>query len=184
MPRDFAPKTKAIFVEFLKERDGPGCYLCRAEPTAEPLEIDHIDPDGPNLPANWRLLCKACNLARRRKPGDRGILREGESAGQALLALTDTKSPTGKAKNGIAYAEGSTEMRASGWFEPRYRHWVCSNAPMPKEEAINGGAEESGCAVQTAARYLGKLTSSRGPLRIINDEHGTPYVTWKPGQGG
>jgi len=40
---------------------------------------------------------------------------------------------------------------------------------IPKKEAINSGARIVGCSVQTATRYLDKITSQAGPLMVTRD---------------
>lgn len=170
-PRKWAPSTLATITSFIVERDGPNCAICHAEPT-EPLEIDHLDPDGPNHAKNLRLLCKTCNLARRRKRGRRGILSESTDESAHQLSLDDLRAPTDQAKREIPYADGSPEMKASAWFEPTYRAWIVGNLPMPKTDAINGGAEAVGCSPETATRYLAKLTSIAGPLTQEQNAHG------------
>ena len=181
MPRRWAPKTKALIHSLLLDRDGPLCSLCHTDPT-EPLQIDHIDPTGPDHAKNLRLLCPSCNLGRRRSP-DRGILRERErddtSSRQLSLDDVPPPSPTISAKKAIPYAEGSVEMRAATWFEPTYRAWITSNVPIPKSEAINGGAEAAGCSPETAARYLAKMTSKAGPLTQEPDIHGVITIRSK-----
>ena len=51
---------------------------------------------------------------------------------------------------------------------------------MPFLEAINSGAETVGCNVQTARRYLDKLTSRAGPLSITTGDTGTSTLHKKP----
>jgi hypothetical protein len=178
-PRRWAPKTRAIIIDALTARDGPTCAICHAKPTL-PLEVDHRDPTGPATFANLRLLCKGCNLARRRKPvgsKDRGInVRERERETERQLTLKEAPSPTDQAKQAIPYANGSPEMAASTYFEINYRSWVITNAPMLKTDAINAGAEVVGCSIETAERYLRKLTSTAGPLKSVQDAQGTNTI--------
>ena len=179
MNRRWAPTTRALILSFLVDRDGPDCALCHAEPT-EPLEIDHLDPDGPNHAKNLRLLCKSCNLSRRRRR-DRGILCGTTDQDAKQLSLTDipTLSPTHLAKSALPYADGSPEMQASAWFEQNFRAWMGDQVPIPRSDAINGGAEAVGCSTETATRYLAKLTSIAGPLIQKQDAHGIPTIRRK-----
>ena len=176
-PRKWAPKTKAIIIDALIARDGPNCVLCHASPT-DPLEIDHIDPDGPDSFGNFRLLCKACNLARRRNK-DRGI-NERETEPQRQLTLEEALSATYQAKQNLDYSAGSVEMQANGYYETSYRNWVLQQVPIKKQEAINAGAETVGCSPETTTRYLTKLTSPAGPLRAITTDRGTIMLDHKP----
>ena len=173
MNRRWAPTTRALVYAFLVDRDGPGCVKCHAVPTADPLEIDHLDPDGPDLPPNLRLLCKTCNLERRRLSKERGTVRESndQSAGQLSLDSLFQRSATDEAKRGLDYGSGSAEMKANGWFEGNYRAWVLDRTPIARTDAVNGGAEAVGCSPETAARYLAKLTSITGPLVQEQDAH-------------
>ena len=181
-PRKWAPKTRELILSFLIDRDGPLCQLCHSDP-AEPVEVDHIDPDGPDHAKNLRLLCKACNLDRRRTK-QRGILRESPDESHRQLSLDDipVHSPTSQAKNAIPYADGSPEMKASAWFEQTYRAWLAEQLPIPKTEAINGGAEAVGCSPETATRYLAKLTSIAGPLTQDQNVHGVLTIRNKKEQ--
>jgi len=178
-PRKWAPKTKALIVDALISRDGPTCVLCHTTPT-DPLEIDHIDPDGPDSFANLRLLCKSCNLDRRRSK-DRGI-NERETKPQRQLSLEEALSATYQAKQTIEYAAGSVEMQANGFYENSYRAWVLQQVPIKKQDAINGGAETVGCSPETASRYLNKLTSSAGPLTTKQDIHSAQIIIFKEAQ--
>ncbi|MEE8465912.1 MAG: HNH endonuclease signature motif containing protein [Dehalococcoidia bacterium] len=175
-PRRWAASTRKVIIGLIIARDGPGCRLChRLESNlVHPLEIDHIDPDGPDDAANLRLLCKPCNLARRRPPAPRGKER-----GIIEREQPPKLSPTEQAKRALPYAEGSPEMKAATWFENTYRSWVSSNVPMPRSEAINGGAEAAGCSPETATRYLAKLISMAGPLTQEQNIHGVLTVRHK-----
>ena len=165
-PRRWADKTRALLKEFMVQRDGPLCVICQSEEAPDkPLEIDHIDPNGGNSATNLRLLCKKCNLERRSFPKRPG-----------------PESPTHLAKKALPYEDGSAEMRASGWFESKYRNWVIGHLPMSRIEAINGGAEITGCSIATTKRYLVKMLSSAGPLISREDEHGVTTIHRKEGR--
>ena len=177
MPRKWAPATRELITDGLKDRDGPGCRECFAEPDA-PLEIDHVDPSGPTTWPNLRLLCKNCNLKRRRRPKDRGT-NESVEIKERQLALGEKLSATDQARLTLPYSEGSPEMQANGYYERYYRAWLLKSLSMAKKEAVEGGAETVGCSVETAGRYLAKLTSGAGPVRVVPDAHGIPMLTLK-----
>lgn len=159
-PRKWADTTRDLIKEFMFQRDGPLCVICQSEDAPDkPLEIDHVDPNGGNSAFNLQLLCKKCNLDRRSFP-----------------KRPRPESPTHLAKRALPYEDGSAEMRASGWFEPKYRSWVIDHLPLARTEAINGGAEITGCSVVTATRYLAKMLSSTGPLISRQDEHGVTTI--------
>lgn len=46
---------------------------------------------------------------------------------------------------------------------------VCLHSGYDKKEAVNEGAEYCGCSPLTTKRYLDKLTSNSGALRIDKD---------------
>lgn len=145
------------------------------------LEIDHIDGNSKNnTEENYRLLCKSCNVAesnRRRSSSDlfvcvqRRRRREGNSA-------------TRVARTAVDYSTGGAEMRANQIYEVRFRNWLLGTLNgtdhLEKDDAINSGAEITGCSTSTAARYLSKLTSSAGPLCEITDLTGRTVIALKP----
>lgn len=182
MPRRWSNAMRAIIVAFLVERDGPNCVECGADPLTEPLQIDHYDPDGPGIPANLRLLCPECNRRRRRlmRNGHRGTY---ECVPKLQMPLIELETPTESAKAALPYAEGSAEMKASAFFETRYRAWVQTHLPIPKTEAIASGAEEVGCSLATAERYLRKLTSRSGTLFEARNDAGQTTIMRKPATG-
>lgn len=79
-------------------------------------------------------------------------------------------------------------MQANEWYEPHYRNWLVAYLRVygwiPKREAIAAGAEEVGCSIQAARRYLEKMTSLKGPCyeyknpatkqKEIRPRHGHP----------
>ena len=172
-PRQWATETYQLIHDCLVVVHGDHCAVCHATPT-EPLAIDHIDRNRKNRNfTNLRLLCRTCNNQNRSLRG----INESERVRQ--LKLGETISPTETAKQDLPYANGSAEMKASTYFELIYRNWVIENAPMERNDAINAGAETVGCNVQTATRYLAKLTSKAGPLAVIQDTQGRYTITRK-----
>ena len=69
-------------------------------------------------------------------------------------------------KEAVDYQSGSAEMQANSLFEAKFREWiigkVIAEGEVLKSDAAHAGAEEVGCAVNTARNYLQKLTSSSG----------------------
>lgn len=170
-PRTWSPSTYATIHDGLIACYGPACAICHAIPS-EPLAIDHLDRDRKNRTwANLRLLCDRCNNQNRSL---RGI---NESVSERQLTLGEKVSPTEAAKNEPSYSNGSSEMRLSSFYELSYRRWVIENQPMDRTDAIHAGAETIGCSVETATRYLAKLTSKAGPLQTIQNEQGHIAIT-------
>ncbi|MEE8465782.1 MAG: HNH endonuclease signature motif containing protein [Dehalococcoidia bacterium] len=182
MARRWSNAMRALIIQFLVARDGPDCVECGADPLTNPLQIDHYDPDGPDTPANLRLLCPECNRRRRRlmRNGHRGTF---ECVPKLQLPLIELEDPTEQAKAVLPYEEGSAEMKASAFFEPQYRAWVLTHLPLPKPEAIASGAEEVGCSLATAERYLRKLTSRSGALFEAHIQPGLTTIMRKPATG-
>ena len=97
------------------------------------------------------------------------------------MTLEEGLTATAQAYQAIPYAEGSPEMQASTFFELTYRTWVLTHLPIKRTEAINGGAEATGCSVETAARYLAKLTSMAGPLTTTQNDRGIVTIERRSG---
>ena len=172
-PRRWGINTRLWAYRFLVLRDGELCARCFNIPTTQnTLDIDHLDGnDWNNEEDNLRLLCRRCNVTLGNKaragtmlPSDQYVSeREGKEG----------KARTRVSKDIVNYKEGSQEMQANFLFELDFRKWLLGKirdlGGYPKLDAINSGAEVVGCSPSTTARYLGKLTSSAGPLQETRD---------------
>jgi hypothetical protein len=212
MPKRWGKQTRAFAYLFLCARDGERCRECFAVPTkpispaalygslsaAEgvshtlsatlykgrkpeiiTLEIDHInDVKSDNRPENLQLLCKGCNVTKRnRRPSDLYVC-------VSERLRSDGQPNTRIAKSVVDYTQGSPEMQAANYYEPRFRNWLlgvlASTDFLAKDDIINSGAEIAGCSTATASRYLVKLTSSAGPLLEQRDLLGRTVIMLKP----
>ncbi len=160
---------------------GPATHNGHSRRRKITLEIDHVDGNfRNNTEENYRLLCKSCNVAegnRKRLPSD---LRERERESRR----TEGHSATRVAKLSVDYSTGDAAMRANQLYEDKFRQWLlktlAQSISVEKQEAINSGAELTGCSTLTAARYLSKLTSLAGPLCEIIDYTGRTVIALKP----
>lgn len=137
-----------------------------------------------NRKENLRLLCRSCNVAeenKQRNPTadvhDRlvqsGYLSTEASTG-VDVGVGEEGSPTTRViKQAAGYRDGSPEMRANRLMEPIFREWVLSTVKartfISRQDAIDSGAELCGCSTNTASRYLAKLVSTVGPLKVVLD---------------
>lgn len=191
MPKRYTPEMRDLLYKALAFRDGEKCRRCGRKPTAAkpPLVIDHIDGDEKHRAFNnLRLLCASCNAKegyahrRRVSTGGKNIstvtkkhLRGSEGVGGGVSLQPGDKTRPGTLKDRLGYSsdEASPEMRANNHYEGPYRAWaryqVDDRERVPREDLINGGAEFVGCSTQSATRYLKKLTSPEGPLRLEQD---------------
>lgn len=63
-------ETRRQIIEALVQRDGPGCFYCRAELLDDEITFDHFVPrskGGENTVENFRISCQPCN----NRKGDR-----------------------------------------------------------------------------------------------------------------
>jgi 5-methylcytosine-specific restriction endonuclease McrA len=170
--RRWGANIYGIVFALLVSRDGAYCALCGA---LNDLQIEHLDSNIHNhAPENLRLLCRNCNLeirnvseAKKRALIDSAInLREREKKLSSpddieqsrLNALKIAGKPTDK-------AEYST-IEANATYERRFRKYVYDTVKavksIYKKELILSGAEYCDCSQQSTARYLEKMTSSKG----------------------
>jgi hypothetical protein len=148
------------------------------------LEVDHIDGNrSNNHPDNIRLLCHNCNVAEWRRQRRNVLERCGNGLGEGEKSGGDA---TTMVREEVDYQQGSPEMQANEWYEPHFRNWLIAYLRVygwiPKREAIAAGAEEVGCSIQAARRYLEKMTSFKGACK----EHKNPPTKRKeirPKQG-
>ena len=171
----FQNNVREWIYKYLAVRDGEKCLLCGALPGADPLEIDHSDANPlNNAPDNLHLLCKKCNLSLRKvTPKEHLEMISIHSANNVRERERTHGNPaTELAQTLIDYNSGSVPMQAAKYFEVRFRQWVLDQVNrlgmIPKQDAVNSGAEVIGCSIQSIERYLVKLTSSAGALQVIN----------------
>ncbi len=198
MPGRLTPKTREIVYQFIADRDGELCNICRWTPDhlsvncdacIDPslarqrhtcrLEIDHISGDHDDWqPHNLRFLCKTCNVVEGNRSRNGGPSdpreREREIRGVAHWARA-RKHRTGHGSEGA-----SAQMRANDQYEPKFREWLTEQlfkkTHITKADAIGGGAFVTGANTQTITRYLVPLVSFEGPFEIVNDLVGAEVI--------
>lgn len=198
MPRRWGQNVQLWVYRYLVARDGEQCARCFTIPGAGvknegtvPLEIDHIDGDPwNNEPTNLRLLCKPCNITLRNHPhadspknvcgGESERPRAAEERGEGQPATRVVRQDVD-----YRHAEAPPTMQANFLFEIDFRSWllkqVQERAFVPRQDAIDAGAELVGCSPKTTERYVRKLVSSCGPLQEVRDMLGSTMLTWKAG---
>lgn len=186
MANRFSTRQRGMIMNFLVERDGCYCLICKKHPPQVKLQIDHAD----NNPCNWdspnlHLLCQQDNLILRDKTTHehKWIINNYATANARERMSRRVTESTNEVKEKIDYDSGSAEMKANSYFETQFVQWVLEemnrNEVLFKKEIINSGAHVVGCSQITAARYLDKLTSSAGPLEIIKHAMGSAAVRFR-----
>jgi len=169
-----------IVYSLLVSRDGAYCSLCGG---LNDLQIDHIDSNIHNqAPENLCLLCQTCNLEmrnvnefkKRELLHSAAIIRERENKNTDPDALEQKRINSLKiAGKPTDKAEYST-IEANATYERRFRKYVYDTIKavncIYKKELILSGAEYCDCSQQSTARYLEKMTSSKGDF----NEYKTP----------
>jgi hypothetical protein len=184
LPNRFQTNVREWIYKYLATRDGEKCLLCGAAPGREPLEIDHADGNEINDAAdNLHLLCKPCNLRLRKlSPKEHARLMHDHSAINVCEREREHGDlATELAKQHIDYSEGPTTMQAAGYFEVKFRRFALEEVArvgvIPKADLIYSGAEVCGCSPISAERYLSKLVSSAGALKVIRGTSNELLVT-------
>ncbi len=135
------------------ERDGEYCKCCGKLASEGQLVVDHRDNNNTNNShTNLQLLCRSCNYLKnpRKSPLD---MCESENSQQ--------------------YSEESS-MSKNRRTEPLFREFILSELANSEcnsltwDEAINMGAEKIGISQMTAERYLNKMISKYGALRLLS----------------
>jgi len=163
------------------------------------LQIDHVkerDECGPEeyeQLGNYRLLCRSCNARKEHRrrarriaaevmsrvsPPDRVCVREGaESFGGV---------PTSNIRQHLGSEEQGPHLRKNSLMEPVYRDYVLTavlrgrlqvpQVVYSKKELNDAGAEACQGNPATTVRYLDKLVSMSGVLRLESDGLGGTVV--------
>jgi len=148
--------------------------------------IDHIDGDTSNRSEdNLCLLCKKHNCQMRgKKPSEHKSIIESYSLQNESEKEIGLASPaTHFVKEVVDYHSGSEEMKVNSISEPRFLDWVSREVTpdeeVPKKDLIAAGAYYAGCSIETAQRYLDKLTCSIGPYYEATDAFGRKVIRRK-----
>jgi len=189
VPKRLPKKQYEAYYKAVAARDGKECHLCGKTPDqlVHPLEIDHVDENKNNWDIdNLRFLCKSDNTAKgnRNRAARRRRAAESLATGQvgpgANNIYARAHPATRSLKELAEYSKGKPAMKANFLMEPKFRdfvlHHIGSFGPTPPEELELAGAEYCGSQPRTARNYLAKMTSSTGPLRVVEGEDGFPVV--------
>lgn len=188
MGNRFQESHYKLAYSFIAERDGDYCLICgpKKDGFRYRLQIDHADNNQDNgSPENLHLLCPRCNCQKRQLPvaeqkklikvySDKNVRERerehGTGATKQIKALVD-------------YSSGSIEMQANSHYENNYREWLLANIKqigfITKYESIHSGAEFVGCSSVTSDRYLKKMISATGVLKLARDPIGNTIVIFK-----
>ena len=151
----------------LIKRDGAKCWICRDRLKAEQLIVENPLNDGDHTQIEQlKLACESCNG----RKNSRGKSRANPSRGMMIEDLLRPKTMT-------------AEMRKNEECEPAFRRFIIGliedHGEMPLKETRNAGAEEVGCALDTAQRYLDKMTSFTGQLRVYTNKDAIVMLTFR-----
>lgn len=173
MSNRLSPTTHEMVYRFLTEKFGEMCWNCGARPCGnQKLDIDHIDDDKYNWqPANLQLACRSCNVRKQRHLEQRRKYPEffGEGAPLYSPSEGESSSPTAKVRQTLGdVSRGGPVFHANALMEPTFRSHLLDRLNQENmiewSDAIDDGAEASGCSTETARRYLNKMCSASGPL--------------------
>lgn len=175
MPSRFRASIRPWVYNYLCMRDGERCAICGKVPTcpkskkgmSKYLDVDHVNGNKKdNDPGNLRLLCRSCNVAESNRS------RARRTKGSLCVCVSATEA----LKSVVSYSDGSAEMAVSGYCETKFRAWVMTVVEeegfIRKSDAVEGGAELVGCSTATTLRYLTKMASITGALKIEKDATG------------
>jgi hypothetical protein len=164
-PRLNSTQRKILKGQLLK-RDGDRCRVCSVLDRDADLEVDRKDRTKDYTLANTQLLCHPCNSQKDTRGAMTFQLRK-------IRTVDDTESPR----------TSSFEMLRNLYAEPRFRVWlwrqVMKRGVMRLSDAVNAGAEHSGCSPQTARRYIDKMCSAEGPLMLDKTEDQISVITMR-----
>jgi 5-methylcytosine-specific restriction endonuclease McrA len=190
LPKDEYEK----YYSAITERDGEWCCNCKKAPEQlpHPLEIDHIDGNKDNWDIdNLRFLCKSDNVAdgnrmraaRRRRAAESSATKQLDPSADNIYARAHPAAS--RVKELAEYSRGKPAMKANFLMEPKFRdyvlHHIVNHGSTTPEELEFAGAEYCGCQPRTAQNYLAKMTSSTGPLKIVEGDDGFPVVVARDG---
>ncbi len=157
---------------YLVKRDNPAdecgkCAKCNVTDNDRELVIDHIDGN----PYNWRednlrLLCRSCNVPWKKTTEPPAIIKSecvnAKDAGEVER---------------VGLSQSSVEIQINLDKEPKFRSavqfYVFTKRQAGYTDVVYRFAEEIGISPVTADRYLKKMTSDAGPLKIVRTGKGS-----------
>jgi len=140
-------KTHDEKYPLIAKRDGECCYFCGKEPPEHQLVIDHKDNDNSNNELyNLQLLCYACNYKKNpRRPLDQCV-SVSKKINEDSISINRQKEPQFCK---FVYAEIGRKGQVL-WYS-----------------LVASGAEIVGISIETARKYLVKMTSEYGKLQVV-----------------
>lgn len=182
-------RERRIALLFVFKRDGCRCNnhdgrlfhnpRCKKSGDESRLILDHVDNNAENNdPYNWQALCRSCNTMK----NPRGKGKRGQRVKKRLADCHKMHS-TEREKVEDGPKPSSQEYEQSKKCKGKFRSWIVNKVfdegRVSRDEAINSGAEHSGCEQQAIIRYLEKLCSDEGILKVeVVDGH--KYIILKP----
>lgn len=154
-------RTRDKLYPLISKRDGNYCKCCGELPHEVDLVLDHRDNDNTNNShTNLQILCRACNYMKnpRKEPLDMCVSDKERVLEETSLEKNKRTEP--------AFREFILkEIDCSGW---QMLDW---------SEAIDMGAEKIGISQMTVERYLKKMITKYGPLRLYEGNDGYKSVS-------
>jgi hypothetical protein len=140
-------RTRDKLYPIIVKRDGECCNFCGKKPPEYELVIDHKDNDNSNNELyNLQLLCRACNYKKNpRRPLDQCVSVSKKTA-EDSISINRQKEPQFRK---FVYAE------------------IGRKGKVLWDVLAASGAEIVGISIETARKYLVKMTSEYGQLQIV-----------------
>ena len=140
-------KTHDKLYPIIAKRDGECCHFCGKKPPEHNLVIDHKDNDNRNNELyNLQLLCYACNYKKNPKRPLDQCVSVSKKTSEDSISINRQK-------------------------EPQFRKFVSAEVKRKGQifwdALVASGAEIVGISVETARKYLVKMTSEYGELQIV-----------------
>lgn len=184
MPKRFTPRERKIIYDFLVQRDGPRCMGCQKPEEEVELVINHKDGDRKNNhPDNLDLRCRRCNLEWMVK-----MNLQGTGVRPSGVSVDESVKVGVRVGRALKVDEEPPEMRVNREKEPLWRAWVLGRIiegpPVQIWEAVDGGAEKYDVSQITVGRWLKKMLSPQGPLRLSEGRRGFQFLWLKEGALG
>ena len=158
---------------YLGERDGSKCITCGVSESEKPLEVDHIDGDPyNNAPENLRLLCHGCNVREYYRKAREMIKHQPSGISRSLDATASGvgESVSEDGRRIVDVEHESPEIQINRVKEPLYVATALEMMLRPEGltvfDAIYEVSQRIGISPATARRYLLKMSSRAGPLRV------------------
>lgn len=156
-------RTRDKLYPIISKRDGEYCKCCGKLPHEAELIIDHRDNNNTNNTlTNLQLLCRSCNYLKnpRKEPLDLCVNKKENNLDESCLSKNKRTEP--------AFREFIIEeIEKDDWHS------------LDWNKVIDMGAEKIGISQMTAERYLKKMITKYGPLRLYEGSNGFKSVAMR-----